>query len=264
MAVLALFLLALAGPGAPFDREPILSASLDLPTLDLAFLDARRLAVLSEDWLSLYELADGRLRRTARLALPGERLRARATAGLLRLVPGEDACWVVSNRRTGATLFTWTGSRLAALFGAEAIPPTALPAGAPAEGARFLAGTNRIGLGPALVLRLASSGLGVATDGALLVDGEPDALGLRSGDALADLGEGLFATSGEAPPSGTDEVRLLSREGATLRRLESWPVEGRIRALAARRDGDAAVLAVATDTPLGPRLLIDALRSGAP
>lgn len=259
MAALALLLLCLAGPGAPFERQPQLDAPLEVATLDLAFLDARRLVVLSEERLSLYELRHGQLRQTARLALPGEHVRVRATAGLLRLVPGEEACWVLSNRRTGATLFTWTGGRLAALAGAEAIPPTALPRGAPAEGARFQAGTTHIALGQGLRLRIAESGLGVATDGSLLLEGEPDALGLRSGDALADLGGGLFATSGEAPPSGSDEIRLLAREAAVVRQLQAWPVEGRIRALAAGRDGDRRLLAVATDTPLGPRLAIDAL-----
>lgn len=264
MAALALVLLWLAAAPAPLAREPRLAAALDLVALDVAFLDARRLAVLSDESLSLYAIEGARLVLTARLALPGEHVRARAAAAQLRLVPGEEACWAISSRRSGATLFTWSGGRLAAIGGAEAIPPTVLPSGTSPEGARFEAGTNRIRLGASVVLRLASSRLSVAADGALLVGGEPEPGGRRIGDALADIGDGRVAASSPAPPSGQDEIHVFSLADPSAPALATWPVAGRLRAIAAWSGPGARLLAVAADTPDGPSLRVDALLGDDP
>jgi hypothetical protein len=248
-------LLLLACLAAPLQLDERLRVELDLGALDLAFLDHERLAVLSEDALTVYRLVGTQLEREARLPLPGEPLPARAGAGLLRVVPGEAACWAASNRRSGATLFRLEGGRLFAVAGAEAIPPSALPAGAPAEGARLRPSTNLLQAGSLRLLRLGER-LAVASDGALLVDGEPEAGGRRSGDALAGLGSGLWIGSGDAPPSDVDELRILRLEGDRVVELAAFPVQGRIRALASRPGPAGPIVAVAADTLRGAQLAI--------
>ena len=106
------------------ERSTRARQALDLTPLDVAFLDADRVFVLSEDMVSLYRIEAGGLVLVSRLALPGAPARARAAAGMLRVVPQDGACWALSNRRGGATLFNVEGDRLAAVAGAEAIPPT--------------------------------------------------------------------------------------------------------------------------------------------
>lgn len=227
----------------------------ELGALDLAFLDQDRLVVLSEDTLTLYRLSGTRLERGARLSLPGEPLAARAPAGILRVVQGEGACWAATNRRSGATLFTVDGGRLVAVGGAEAIPPSVLPPGAEAQGARFQPGTNLLEAGPLPLLRVAQ-GLAVARDGVLLLGGEPEASGRRCGDALADLGPGRWIASGAAPPSDRDELQVLRLDGDRVLQVAAFPFEGRIRALAARPGPAGTLVAVATDTAPGPRLAL--------
>jgi len=253
IALARLLLLACVAPSVLLQER--VRAELDLAALDLAFLDHERLMVLSDDALTLYRLAGARLERQARLALPGEPLAARAPAGLLRVVPGENACWAATNRRSGATLLTVDDGRLAAVGGAEAIPPTALPGPAPVEGARFQAGTSVLRVGALQLLRL-TEGLAVASNGELLIAGEPEATGRRAGDALAAVGPGLWLASGAEPPSDLDELLVLRGDGARVLVAAAFPVEGRIRALAARRGAAGALVAVATETPRGPRLVV--------
>ncbi len=252
MLALAFLLPLLCAPAvAP---ATLARARLDGPALDVAFLDETRLLVLSEDALHLYRVDGDALVRDGRLLLPGERVQARWPAGLLRAVPGEGACWAMSNRRSGATLFTLDGQRLAAVAGAEAIPPTALPAGAAPEGVRFLRGSNTLALGASHLLRLVSSGAAIAPDGTLLLDGQADTSGTRAGDALADLSGGVLATTAPSPPSETDEIRLLRRDASATHLVLAWPEAGRVRALAALPQKGRDWLAVATDTDSGSSL----------
>jgi hypothetical protein len=249
----ALLFLLLAAVSVP-ERTLVARAALEEPALDVAFLDAKRLFVLSAASLSLYRLESDGLVREAQLPLPGEALRVRAAAGLLRVIAGESACWATTNARTGATLFTLDGGRLAAVAGADAIPPTALPPGSPSEGARYAEGTNEIALAHTRLLRLTSNGIAVGPSGELVLNGEPEASGLRMGDALADVGPRLFLATSPAAPADTDEVRLLRRADPGIELVLAWAEPGRVRALAALTAGDATLVAVALDTARGPTL----------
>jgi hypothetical protein len=236
--------------------------SLDVTPLDVAFLDADRLFLLSEETLSLYRMDSARLTLLSRLALPGVPLRARAAGGMLRVVAQDGACWALSNRRAGATLFSLDGDRLVAVAGADAIPPTAFgPGEASPEGIRFVAGTNLLAVGDAALLRFAGDGDAIERDGTLRLRGEPDALGRRAGDALAVLDERHLAVSAGRPPDGSDEVRILDRGVAEP--VVTWSTKGRVRAIARRPTiGAPMELAVAVEAERGPILEILGLRWG--
>ncbi|HET7293680.1 MAG TPA: hypothetical protein VFM88_14745 [Vicinamibacteria bacterium] len=251
-------LLLLAAQGFGLEREVRAVQLLEASPLDVAFLDAERLLVLTADAMWLYRLQGETLSRLSSLALPGAPVKARAAAGLLRVVTQEGACWALSNRRAGATLFSVEGERLVAVVGAEAIPPTAFGLHGSPAGVRFLPGTNLLAVGDSAYLRFEGEGSGVRPDGTLVVDGEPDPAGRRAGDALAILDDGLVVTSGDGPPDAPDEVLLLRRGQAEAE--ASWPTPGRVRALAARPGDGAASLAVAFDTAAGAVLEIVDLR----
>ena len=241
------------------ERSVRVHQALDVAPLDLAFLDAERLFVLSDETLFLYRVQGERLVSLSRLALPGAPARARAAAGMLRVVARDGACWALSNRRAGATLFSVEGDRLAAVAGAEAIPPTAFGGkdAAPA-GVRFLAGTNLLAVGDATFLRFAGDGNAVGPDGTITLDAELDPAGRRAGDALAVLDVGLVAASGHGPPDAPDELRLIRRGEAEP--VAAWPTPGRVRALGAHSGGGAASLAIAFETTQGAVLEILDLR----
>lgn len=258
MAFLLAFLLGASAPTV--ERSLRTHQPLDVTPLDVAFLDADRLFVLSDETLSLYRIDVPQLTLLSRLALPGAPLRARAAGGMLRVVAQDGACWALSNRRAGATLFSLDGDRLVAVTGADAIPPTAFgPGDALPEGIRFVAGTNLLAVGNAALLRFAGDGDAIERDGTLRLRGEPDALGRRAGDALAVLDDRHLAVSAGGPPGGSDEVRILDREAADP--VVTWPTKGRVRAIARRPTIGAAVeLAVAVEAEQGPMLEMLGLR----
>jgi hypothetical protein len=257
--VAALLALLLCASEPVVTRSTRIRQALDVTPLDIAFLDRERLFVLSDETLSLYRIDAARLTLLSRLALPGAPVRARAAAGMLRVVVQDGACWALSNRREGATLFNLEGDRLLAVAGAEAIPATAFGASADsADGVRFVAGTNLFAVGEAALLRFAAEDDGVERDGTLRLGGQPDVAGRRVGDALAVLDDRIVAVSSAAPPSGADEVRLLHRDEAAP--IESWTTKGRIRALAAHPSTAATLLAVAIEDDPAPVIEILALR----
>lgn len=244
------------------ERSVRVRQALDVTPLDVAFLDAERLLVLSDEATFLYRVQGDRLMSLSRLGLPGAPVRARKAAGMLRVVVQDGVCWALSNRRAGASLLSVEGDRLAAVAGAEAIPPTAF-AGRDAwpAGVRFFPGTNLLEVGETTLLRFAGDGNGVGTDGAILLDGEPDPAGRRAGDALAVLDAGLVAVSGPGPSDAPDEVRVIRRGEAEP--MAAWPTAGPVRALAARAGSGAASLAVAFEAAQGAVLEIIDLRWNA-
>ncbi len=258
----ALICLVLAASGLTIERSVRARQPLEVLPLDVAFLDADRLFVLSDETMSLYRIEGARLLSVSRLALPGAPVRARAPAGMLRVVARDGACWAVSNRRGGATLFDLEGDRLVVVAGAEAIPPTAFGGNEAApDGVRFVAGSNLLAVGETRRLRFAGDGDGVGPDGTLLLGGEPDASGRRAGDALAVLDDRFVVVSGLAPPGDWDEIRLLRRGEADA--VAAWPTRGRIRALAARSAGGSTAIAVAVETTQGGVLELQELRWSA-
>ena len=258
MAFLLAFLLGASAQTV--ERSLRAHQPLDVRPLDVAFLDADRLFLLSEETLSLYRIDAAQLTLLSRLALPGVPLRARAAGGMLRVVAQDGACWALSNRRAGATLFSLDGDRLVAVAGADAIPPTAFgPGDASPEGISFVAGTNLLAIGDAALLRFAGDGDAIDRDGTLRLRGEPDALGRRAGDALAVLDERYLAVSAGGPPDASDEVHILDRDVADP--VVTWATKGRVRAIARRPTiGATMEMAVAVDAEQGPMLEIVGLR----
>jgi hypothetical protein len=254
--VAALLALLLTVQALTVERSTRARQALDLTPLDVAFLDADRVFVLSEDTLSLYRIESTGLALLSRLALPGAPARSRAAAGMLRVVPQDGACWALSNRRAGATLFNVEGDRLAAVAGAEAIPPTAFGTQeASPDGVRFVAGTNLLAVGGEALLRFAGHGDAVERDGVLRLGGAPDRAGRRAGNAMAVIDDRLVAVSSPGPPGGMDEIRILERNETDP--IDAWPTGGSIRGLAARSvSAGAADLAVAVESEQGPSLEI--------
>jgi hypothetical protein len=254
-----LLLLAFLQAAASLPRPVLVAQGKPLltpaPFLDLAFLDDQRLLALSEATLFLYRLDGGGPLLESRLELPGDFLPVRAAAGVLRVAETEAACWALTNRRVGASLVAVEGRRLVLRLEADAIP---WPGSA--TGLRYRAGTNELSLEGVDYFALRDDGLGVSDTGALLIAGQPDAQGRRSGTAAAGLGT-LIVTSSHAPVGAPDALLLLRlRDGAT-ELLSETPAPGRVRALAARerRRGGRLLAAAVEDPDDGPVLIVYAV-----
>jgi len=226
------------------------SAPLAGRVLDLAFAGPERLLVLGEDDLSLYRWDDGALALLARRRLGGARDAVRSAGGLLRAVETERAAWASTSRGAGAVLFAVDDAAIVQRQQADAMPWPGSPAGL-----RFRPGTNLIegsvqGLGDGPFLRVEASGRAVDGDGRLLPDGARAEL--RVGPTLAALWPGYLAASGAAPPGPRDSVVVLALGAAEGPRVVSeLPVEGAVRALAARVNGRSARLIAAVEDDRG-------------
>jgi hypothetical protein len=132
-------------------------------------------------------------------------------------------------------------------------------------GLRFRAGTNLIegaieglGDGPFLAVDADESALAVTAEGRLLGLGDPDQ---RVGTSLAVPRQGVVLTSTALPPPEADALVAIERRPphATLARL---PVDGSVRALAARASGNRSRIVAAVEGAEGTHLL--ALEVGWP
>lgn len=222
------------------------AAGVPGPILDLAFLADDRLAVVSVDAVSLYRRDGGALRREAHRPHPLPLLPVRAPAGSVRLVETEQAFWVATNALAQVHLFTWEGSRLAEVQQADALP----------GGTRYRPGTNVLE-SPSGPLVRQRQGLAVSPDGRLgtLDDGEVSWTALRVGDAVARPWPRIVAASSPRPP-GTSDALAFYELAAEPRPLGTLPLDGSVRALAARRRGDEVALAVAVRGDSGDRILL--------
>jgi hypothetical protein len=214
-------------------------------TLDVSFLTEERLAVLSEDAVCLYRRDGPVLKREARRVHPAPLLPVRAGAGSIRAVETDRAFWVATNLLAQVRLFTLDGSRLVETQQAEALP----------GGGRYRPGTNVLDLAGEAVVRV-RQGLVVSADGRLgtVDDGVPAWTGLRVGDAVARPWPRVVAASSPRPPGGGDALSFHEL-GPEPRPLGTLPFEGSVRALAARRHGTEATLALAVQAEDGDRLL---------
>ncbi len=221
---------------------------LDAAPLDLAFVDDERLVVLFAEAVALYRIEDTALAREHGEALPGPFAPVRSSGGLVAVAPREAALWVMTSRSPKAVLFALEGRRLVRRHEAGALPwPGCV------GGLRFRPGTNLIegnvaalGPGPFLDLATGEADLAVMPDGRLHTASATEVDALRVGPTLAPLFGGLLAASSAEPPGRSDAVLLLAREGG-WRAIERLPVDGAVRALAARQRGDTARLVAAID-----------------
>lgn len=222
------------------------SAPLAGRVLDLAFAGPERLLVLGEDDLSLYRWDDGALALLARRRLGGARDVVRHAGGILRSVESERAAWAATSRGDGALLFGVDDGGIVQRQQADVMP---WPGSA--AGLRFRPGTDLIdgsvqGLGEGPFLRLDPSGRAVDGEGRLLPDGAQS--DLRVGPTLAALWPGYLAASSAAPPGARDSVLVLALGPPSGPRVVSeLPVDGAVRALAARTSGHSARLVAAVE-----------------
>jgi hypothetical protein len=240
---------AAAAGGVDFVRSSQ-SAPLAGHVLDLAFAGPDRLLVLGDDDLALYRWDDGALALLARRRLGGSRVAVRHPGGLLRAVEAEHAAWAATSRGDGALLFGVDDAGIVQRQQADVMP---WPGSA--AGLRFRPGTNLIegalaGLGEGPFLRVDPSGRAVDGDGRLLPDGAHG--DLRVGPTLAPLWPGYLAASSAAPPGARDTVLVLALGAAAGPRVVSeLPVDGAVRALAARVSGQSARLIAAVEGDRG-------------
>ena len=232
--------------------------------LDMAFLDATDLLVLSPDALSLYRLEDADLRLLDREPLPGPHRPVRAPGGLVVLADGAAFCWALTSGMPRAALFTVSRQGLDLQSDAAAVPWPNVPGGV-----RFRRDTNLLeadmpGLeGPLLRLLPGDEPMAVGARGELRMTGRP-ASSLRLGPALAPLWPGLVGAASPLPPGASDEV-LVFTPSAPPEVIARFGVPGAVRALAARALGRKRMLAAAIEAPdVGFRIVfIELAESGS-
>lgn len=218
----------------------------------LALLDGERFVLLAGDALALYRWDDAGLAELAREPLPGPSLPVRSPSGLLLLVENESALWVLRNRSPGAVLYGLEGGVLVKRLEAQAVPFPDAP-----QGLRYRAGTNLIegplpGLGDGPFVAATLDGLAVSPDGLLLAASsfagadlvEP----MRVGSALATIGELAVVTS-PLPPGEEDRLMLVTWQDTPRALLASLPIEGAVRAVAARQLPNGVQVVAAVQHP---------------
>lgn len=261
--------LVLAAPAAPVAAAPRLADSFAqaessfevvhatafpiVPDVTaLALLEGDRLALLSADALALYRWDDAGVAELVREPLPGRLLPVRNAAGLLLLVENESALWVLGNRSPGAVLYGLEGGALVKRLEAQAVPSPDAP-----QGLRYRTGTNLIegslpGLGDGPFVAATLDGLAVSPDGVLRAAsssaGEGPVEPMRVGTALATVGDLAVVTS-PLPPGEADRLMLVTWRQNPPGLLLSLPIEGAVRAVAARRRAVGVQVVAAVERP---------------
>jgi hypothetical protein len=228
------------------------SAPINGPVLDLAFLGDDRLLVLWPEEVGLYRWDQATLRLESRHTLSGPRRPVRTPGGLLWASDRENAFWALTSRVPRATVFAVDGARLSAGSSAE----DSLPWPGITNGVRFRPGTNLLegtadgmGGGPFLALDGdAATLLAVGADGTLLTPGAdgPHA-GPRVGSCVATPRPETLVAAAAGAPGARDALLLLDRRSPHAERAR-LPVDGAIRALAARAAGSRSRVVAAVES----------------
>lgn len=224
------------------------SAPLPGPVLDLSFLGDELLVVLWPDEVGLYRWDQASLRLESRQRLAGPRRPVRTPGGLLWTSDRENAFWALTSRVPRATVFTVEGARLsAASTAADSLPWPGI-----ANGVRFRPGTNLVegaaggfDAGPFLALDGDGAQLvAIGADGVLLTPNGPD--GPRVGSCLAAPRHDILVTTAPGPPGPRDALLFLERQAPHAERAR-LPIDGTVRALAARPSGPRARVVAAVE-----------------
>lgn len=235
------------------------------PVLDLALLDDDLILALSPEAVSLYRWGRDGLSLESRRPLPGNTVPVRTPGGLLTPLDESGAFWALSSRVPSAALYRIESRRLTEIASADALPWPGCP-----EGLRFRDGTNLVqgrvaSLGPGPFLTL-EPGFAVDADARLReaeVETGEDAA--RVGPTLAALGGSLLAASQPGPPGASDEILLLARTATGWTVEQALPVEGAVRALAARpRQGQWRLVAAVEEPERTTHLVILDLAPATP
>jgi hypothetical protein len=228
------------------------SAPLGGPVLDLAFLGDDRLLVLWPEEVGVYRWAEAALRLESRQVLSGPRRPVRAPGGLLLASDRENAFWALTSRVPRATVFAVEGAHLSVASAAE----DSVPWPGIANGVRFRPGTNlvegaleAVGGGPFLALDGDGTALvAVGADGTLLTPGTggPHA-GPRVGSCVAAPRPGTLVVAAPGPPGARDALIFLDALPPHAERAR-LPVDGSVRALAARAAGARSRVVAAVES----------------
>ena len=251
-AVVVAFLAALAAaiPAPALDVVAVgRTPPLDGPVLDLAFFGDERLVVLGPETVALYVWDGAALAALSRHPLPGPLETVRFPGGLLRMEESDGAFWALTSRSPRAFLFAVEDGRLVERQDAAVLPWPGCPAGL-----RYRSGTNLVEgviagapTGPYLGLDDSVPQVAVTADGILQTGA---GAGPRAGPALAALWPGTLAASSPVPPGGDDAILIIDTAAADGPRvLDSFSVEGAVRALAARPRGVSVRVVAAVEEP---------------
>lgn len=231
-------------------RISVLSALLDERVLALAWLDDRRLLLLTARAIELYEWDGSSAVALGRRSLPEPLAKVRFAAGLLHVDARGTSAWALTSGMAQALHVRVRDRHLEELGRAPTLPWPRL-----ARGLTFRPGSalieaepSELGDGPFVALEPGLEDLAVAADGALLMTATPRvrSSGVRVGPALARLSDGWIAAASPQPPEPERDAILLLQRGA------EGPVErgrlataGAVRALAAfvRLDGSVGLVA---------------------
>jgi hypothetical protein len=229
------------------------SAPLAGPVLDLAFLGDDRLLVLWPEEVGLYRWDQAALRLESRHVLSGPRRPVRMPGGLLLTSDRENAFWALTSRVPRATVFAVEGARLSVASGAE----DSVPWPGIANGVRFRPGTNLVegapealGGGPFLALDGDGAALvAIGADGTLLTAGGADGphAGPRVGACVATPRPDTLVATAPGPPGARDALLFLDRRAPHAERAR-LPVDGAVRALAARAAGTRSRVVAAVES----------------
>ena len=227
------------------------TAPMDDRVLAMAWLPDDRLAVLHPDAAALYRWMPPDLVLLDRHPLPAARGggETRIDAGVISAATHDQAFWAMTNARPRAVLLGVAGGHLVERSEGDALPWPGVEGGL-----RFRPGTNLLEgqtrrFGPTPLLAIAPDGVAaaVADDARLLGPGADT--GLHVGPTLAQLWDGWIAASSADPPGIADSLLLLRTGDGRL--LDSFSIEGAIRALAGNIEGDPARLAAAVEPVSG-------------
>jgi hypothetical protein len=244
------------------------SAPLPGPVLDLAFLGDDRLLVLWPEEVGLYRWDQASLRLESRHVLAGPRRPVRTPGGILWTSDRENAFWALTSRVPRATVFAVEGERLSvASPAADSVPWPGV-----ANGVRFRPGTNlvegvadAVGSGPFLALDGDGATLvAIGADGMLLTPGGPSGpeTGPRVGSCVAAPRPGTLVATAPGPPGTRDALLFLDRQPPHTERAR-LPIDGAVRALAARTAGARSRVVAAVEGEGGSTSLL-ALEIGWP
>ncbi len=246
--LIALFPTAPPSTGAldlvSMNRTPLLEG----PLLDVAFLSAERIAILTPETVSVYRPESTGLSLESRGELPGPSLVVRRPAGIP--FPGDgDTLWALTNRSPRATLYALEGRQVVKRGEAQALPWPGAPRGLLYRpGTDLLEGpVEGLGAGPFLALSRGGERVAVSPEGGLITLGGVDESGVRVGPTLAWPFPGILVASSAAPPGEADALVFFELHEGALSVLEPVPVQGSVRALAARRGGETAHLVAAVE-----------------
>jgi hypothetical protein len=237
-ALLPAFLAALTAAGTPGEHLDVVGHArtppLSEPALDLALADDNTIVVLSAQAVALYRWGRDGLTLDSRQLLPGPASPVRSPGGILTPLDESGAFWALTSTASSAALYRIEGHQLRLVSEASALPWAGSP-----EGLRYHPGTHWIegriaSLGPGPFLAV-EPGLAVERDATLRGSGQASEGGaLRVGSSLASLGDGLLAASSADAPGSEDTLLLVETTGEGWHVARTFPVEGAIRALAAR------------------------------